>query len=179
MINTLEKEITSHPNPVIGFIMPEICLEDSFAQFIDTTRIANNTSGFKYKWNFGDGDSSNQKNPSHRYSNANNQMVRLTATGVCNTHDTTIALRNFTNLVLLEKNSKFKIVPNPSNGIIMISAPKNELVLLELYDAMGRRIVFKTVSTNVAISDLGLAKGMYLVKVTQADYSEILKCLVD
>ena len=106
-------------------------------------------------------------------------MVRLTATGVCNTHDTTIALRNFTNLVLLEKNSKFKIVPNPSNGIIMIAAPKNELVLLELYDAMGRRIVFKTVSTNVAISDLGLAKGMYLVKVTQADYSEILKCLVD
>jgi PKD repeat protein len=143
--------------------------------FVNLSKGSSNT----YKWNFGDGDSSNQKNPSHRYSNANNQMVRLTATGVCNTHDTTIALRNFTNLVLLEKNSKFKIVPNPSNGIIMISAPKNELVLLELYDAMGRRIVFKTVSTNVAISDLGLAKGMYLVKVTQADYSEILKCLVD
>jgi gliding motility-associated-like protein len=72
-LNTLEKEITSHPNPVIGFIMPEICLEDSFAQFIDTTRIANNTSGFKYKWNFGDftntlfPNTDTIANPKHRF----------------------------------------------------------------------------------------------------------------
>jgi PKD repeat protein len=143
--------------------------------FVNLSKGSSNT----YKWNFGDGDSSNQKNPSHRYSNANNQMVRLTATGVCNTHDTTIALRNFTNLGSLETNNKFKIVPNPSNGIMMIAAPKNELVSLELYDAMGRRIVFKKVITNVVISDLGLAKGMYVVKVSQADYTETLKCLVD
>jgi hypothetical protein len=79
----------------------------------------------------------------------------------------------------LETSNKFKIVPNPSNGIMMIAAPKNELVTLELYDAMGRRIVFKKVITNVVISDLGLAKGMYVVKVSQADYTETLKCLVD
>jgi hypothetical protein len=44
---------------------------------------------------------------------------------------------------------------------------------------MGRRIVFKKVITNVVISDLGLAKGMYVVKVSQADYTETQKCLVE
>ena len=72
-LNALEKEITSHPNPEVGFIMPEICLEDSFAQFIDTTKIANNTKGFLYKWNFGDNDNTLfpntdiVANPKHRY----------------------------------------------------------------------------------------------------------------
>lgn len=71
--NTKEKEVISHPNPVVGFIKPEICLEDSFAQFIDTTRIADNSAGFKYKWNFGDNantlfpNTDTIANPKHRY----------------------------------------------------------------------------------------------------------------
>ncbi len=71
--NTLEQEITSHPNPVVGFIMPEICLEDSFAKFIDTTKIADNSKGFSYKWNFGDNQNTlfpntdTVANPKHRY----------------------------------------------------------------------------------------------------------------
>jgi len=72
-LNTLPKEITSHPNPVVGFIMPEICLEDSFAKFIDTTKIADNSKGFSYKWNFGDlantlfPNTDTIANPKHRY----------------------------------------------------------------------------------------------------------------
>jgi gliding motility-associated-like protein len=71
--NTLEQEITSHPNPVVGFIMPEICLEDSFAKFIDTTKIADNSKGFSYKWNFGELENTlfpntdTVANPKHRY----------------------------------------------------------------------------------------------------------------
>jgi PKD repeat protein len=71
--NSLEKEITSHPNPLVGFIMPEICLEDSFAKFIDTTKIADNSKGFSYKWNFGDlantlfPNTDTIANPKHRY----------------------------------------------------------------------------------------------------------------
>jgi len=71
--NTLEQEIISHPNPVVGFIMPEICLEDSFAKFIDTTKIADNSKGFSYKWNFGDlantlfPNTDTIANPKHRY----------------------------------------------------------------------------------------------------------------
>ena len=81
--NTLEKEITSHPNPLVGFIMPEICLEDPFAQFMDTTKIADNTKGFKYLWNFGDPTNTLYPNtdivanPKHRYLAPGNYNVSL------------------------------------------------------------------------------------------------------
>jgi gliding motility-associated-like protein len=81
--NTLEKEITSNPNPIVGFIMPEICLEDPFAQFIDTTSIADKTSGFKYQWNFGDptntlySNTDIVANPKHRYLVPGNYNVSL------------------------------------------------------------------------------------------------------
>ena len=81
--NTLEKALTSHPNPVVGFIMPEICLEDPFAQFIDTTKIADNSSGFKYRWNFGEPSNTLYPNtdivanPKHRYLNPGSYSVSL------------------------------------------------------------------------------------------------------
>ena len=81
--NTLEKEITSHPNPIVGFIMPEICLEDSFAQFLDTTKIANNSKGFTYKWNFGDltntffPNTDTIANPKHRFLKPGDYNVSL------------------------------------------------------------------------------------------------------
>jgi len=81
--NSLEKEITSHPNPLVGFIMPEICLEDPFAQFMDTTKIADNTKGFKYQWNFGDPSNTLYPNtdivanPKHRYLVPGNYNVSL------------------------------------------------------------------------------------------------------
>jgi hypothetical protein len=81
--NLLEKEITSHPNPMVGFIMPEICLEDPFAQFMDTTKIADNTKGFKYQWNFGDPTNTLYPNtdiianPKHRYLIPGNYNVSL------------------------------------------------------------------------------------------------------
>ena len=96
--NTLEKEITSHPNPVIGFIMPEICLEDSFAQFIDTTRIANNTKGFRYKWNFGDftntlfPNTDTIANPKHRFLKPGEYNVSLEVKSIngCISADTSV-----------------------------------------------------------------------------------------
>ncbi len=81
--NTLEKEIISHPNPLVGFIMPEICLEDPFALFVDTTKIADNTRGFKYQWNFGDPTNTIYPNtdivanPKHRYLTPGNYNVSL------------------------------------------------------------------------------------------------------
>ena len=96
--NTLEKELTSNPNPVIGFIMPEICLEDSFAQFIDTTKIANNTKGFRYKWNFGDltntlfPNTDTIANPKHRFLKPGEYNVSLEVKSIdgCISADTSV-----------------------------------------------------------------------------------------
>jgi gliding motility-associated-like protein len=51
--DSLTKSIYVNPNPTVGFELPEVCLDDKFAQFKDTSFLAdNNTKSFDYLWNF-------------------------------------------------------------------------------------------------------------------------------
>ena len=51
--DTLIKSIYIHPNPTVGFELPEVCLDDKYAQFKDTSFLAdNNTKSFDYLWDF-------------------------------------------------------------------------------------------------------------------------------
>ncbi|MFY7652479.1 MAG: PKD domain-containing protein, partial [Chitinophagaceae bacterium] len=50
--DTLEKNISIYPEPKVGFIVPEVCLKDAFAQFADTSKIADNSENqFTRLWN--------------------------------------------------------------------------------------------------------------------------------
>lgn len=78
------KVIQINPRPQPGFIMPAICLSDAFAQFTDTSTIADNSQAqFKYLWHFGDPaanvntnpDTSIVQNPKHKYTAAANYTV--------------------------------------------------------------------------------------------------------
>jgi gliding motility-associated-like protein len=68
--------------------MPEVCLTDPFAQFTDSSKIADNSaSQFTYAWNFGDPystganpNTSTLKNPQHKYNKDSIYSVRLTIT---------------------------------------------------------------------------------------------------
>ena len=60
-----------HPQPRPGFISPEVCLTDAFAQFVDTSRVSLGSIN-AWQWNFGDPGSgvqnnSSQQNPTHAY----------------------------------------------------------------------------------------------------------------
>ena len=57
------------PNPVPGFIVPEVCLNDAFAQFKDTTSSPDGNNKFSYKWYFNDGDVPIAKGPSFKQEN--------------------------------------------------------------------------------------------------------------
>jgi gliding motility-associated-like protein len=67
------KTIKINPNPLVGFVLPEICLKDPYAQFIDTTKIADASNNFKYLWDFGEPNNTQSSNtsivanPKHRY----------------------------------------------------------------------------------------------------------------
>ena len=83
--NALQKTITINATPVVGFTLPEICLHDSYAQFTDTSTIADGTeSQFTYLWNFGDPNAtvanpntSILQNPTHKYTAAAYYTVSL------------------------------------------------------------------------------------------------------
>ncbi|WCT12563.1 PKD domain-containing protein [Mucilaginibacter jinjuensis] len=82
------QNIVVNPLPVVDFSLPDVCLSDAFAQFTDLSTISDNTqSDFTYLWNFGDAsatvanlNTSTDKNPKHKYSQAGNYTVSLTVT---------------------------------------------------------------------------------------------------
>jgi gliding motility-associated-like protein len=84
----ISKKITVSPLPLVAFSTPDVCLADASATFTDNSTIADNTSaGFSYLWNFGDANAtaanpntSTQKNPSHKYTQAAVYQVTLTVT---------------------------------------------------------------------------------------------------
>lgn len=64
--DTISRALTVYPKPVGGFILPEICLNDAFAIFVDSSRIADGTP-LSYQWEFGDGATGTGKDPRHKY----------------------------------------------------------------------------------------------------------------
>ncbi len=84
---TLSQPITIRPLPVVDFSIPDICLDDAYAQFTDKSTIADSTqASFTYLWNFGDSystaanNTSTLQNPKHKYSHSGNYTATLTVT---------------------------------------------------------------------------------------------------
>lgn len=95
------KSIIIHAEPIANFITPEVCLNDAFAQFTDSSYINDGTAGsFSYLWNFGDPNangsnlnSSTIKNPLHKYTATGIYNVSLIITSIYGCIDT--ALKSF------------------------------------------------------------------------------------
>lgn len=78
---TASAVITINNRPNAGFIIPEVCLNDTYAQFLDTSKLLNATLD-RWDWDFGDLGSgplnvSNLQNPQHSYTATGNYTVRL------------------------------------------------------------------------------------------------------
>jgi gliding motility-associated-like protein len=98
--STVSQPVTIFPNPVIKMYLPEICLNDPIAQFLDSSTIADGTeAGFTYLWNFGDPNAtitnpntSTVKNPTHIYIQAANynMWLEITSANGCKTRKDTM-----------------------------------------------------------------------------------------
>ncbi len=94
----LIRSVTVNPQPVNGFILPEVCLSDTYAQFTDTTKIASGSIA-SWLWNFGDPGSgplntSTLQHPQHSYTAVGNYTVTLTTTS--NNGCVTVLAQSFT-----------------------------------------------------------------------------------
>jgi len=77
----LSRTINVSPSPLVDFVLPEVCLTDAFAQFIDQSTISDGSEAlFSYLWAFGDQKTSTLKNPRHKYSAKGIYTVSLTIT---------------------------------------------------------------------------------------------------
>jgi hypothetical protein len=136
-------------------------------------------SQMQYKWYFGDGDSSSEKDPIHVYSNANNKVVKLLVNGQCGAHDTTITLRDFT-VLKTDKIEFCKLYPNPANKAFCIKstdAPDAQYEV-QVLDMTGRRLLNIRVVSSELISTQALAPGQYLVSIRNGQQTLVEKLVI-
>ncbi|MDX5437245.1 MAG: PKD domain-containing protein [Pontibacter sp.] len=74
---SVTKQVVVYPKPQMKFELPDVCINDE-AQFVNKTTITSGT--LTYVWDFGDGTTSTQTNPKHKYKSEGVYRVKLTAT---------------------------------------------------------------------------------------------------
>ena len=105
--DSLIKQISLAPNVIANFTLPPAACAPLNASFRNTS-----TAGQSFFWDFGDGGTSTQTNPSHTYARPGTYPVQLIAVdaNTCNKRDTIIK-----NLVVVNKpTAAYTYSPNPS-----------------------------------------------------------------
>lgn len=89
--------LTVHPKPIAGFIVPEVCLKDTYAEFLDTSKVATPSSIASWAWNFGDQNwnqtpvspnTSTQQNARHSFKAVGDYTVQLMIVSSAGCRDT-------------------------------------------------------------------------------------------
>lgn len=125
-----------------------------------------------YVWDFGDGNTSTQNNPSHTYSSAGIYTVTLTGTlnGCINTSQLTINV-GAVNINEYNLENAVSIIPNPNKGQFEININLNEVqdVEITLFNSLGQVIktdFYREVFNNSYTYNINdQSKGIYYINV--------------
>ncbi|MCZ2356047.1 MAG: GEVED domain-containing protein [Bacteroidia bacterium] len=130
------------------------------------------TQAFAYNWNFGDGTTSTQANPSHTYLAYGTYNVRLIAYNTCK-NDTTFQVVTIGSVSAEDdlKATRLDLYPNPASEVIYFTLGSTESVGLsaEVTDATGRIMplnVVETGSGNYSVQTAQLPAGYYILRVS-------------
>ncbi len=90
----------------------------------------------------------------------------------------------YSKIALLNNNAgdkNYTVFPNPANSYLQISAPYNTTgkTVIELYDAVGKKLFSKTITTSsTEINTSALPYGSYLLKLIHNDEIQTKKVLI-
>ena len=91
------RTLVVHPRPKAGFIIPEVCLNDTYAQFLDSSKVSTGGTIQSWLWDFGDKNAnlppvspntSTLKDPQHSFKDVGNYQVNLIVTSNQGCRDT-------------------------------------------------------------------------------------------
>lgn len=156
--------ITVIPTPSAGFTATQI---ENVVEFVNTSQNASS-----YLWDFGDGETSTEINPSHEYLENGDYTVTLTATSDECGSDFYSEIIYIAGVGLSEHGLQlWDVYPNPSSGYFNVMlAEKVELFSLRMLDIRGN-VVYETHQSGASFSghhlvvNHNLSSGIYLVEV--------------
>ncbi len=83
--DSISKQVVVHPNPTAAFTVSDVC-NDSSLVLNNTSSIP--TGSISYNWNFGDGNTATNANPSHKYTTTNTFNISVVVTSAFGCADT-------------------------------------------------------------------------------------------
>lgn len=139
-------------------------------------------SAVTYAWDFGDGSTSTDENPSYVYTTPGNYPVTLVVTNECGSDTSTQEVSVVTSLRPGLAQTELTLMPNPNAGrfVLRISGEPLTGVNLRLLDAQGREVMRDQVA-RLAPGDVyeidqagQLSEGMYLLRL-DSDQGQVVR----
>ncbi|HPR28621.1 MAG TPA: PKD domain-containing protein [Chitinophagales bacterium] len=143
---------------------------------VELTDISSNAPD-TWSWNFGDGTTSADQDPSHTYAAAGTYNICLTVTNAVG-GDTECKSVSTANAVT-ELVSFIQVFPNPTAGLVTVSWEGTNPELLQLYDGQGRLVdVSAVLSANGAVLNMQpLASGVYQLQLIAGNEQAIISLI--
>jgi PKD repeat protein len=138
------------------------------------------TGDLAWWWDFGDGTTSNLQNPSHTYTTSGNYQVKLYVENNIQSWDEIIKIVQVPNLSNFENNKQlFSVFPNPTSENVSINWDSNITdVMYQISDISGKVILEnKITNSNRQIDLQHFSKGLYFIKITTENATQILKII--
>lgn len=164
--DTISKLVTVNPLEV-NFSMAQDTIQMS-----DTAFFSDSTVGaVTWIWDFGDGSSSTQQNPSHKYSAQGLYNVKLTVIdgrSCSNTLTKRIVVENRIGLLEWQLSNSWNLFPNPSDGAFVLSKEQGtwDGYHFQVIDAQGRLMAAWAGQQSAELErSLNLAPGVYQIQV--------------
>lgn len=170
--------VTSNP-PTAGFTYS--------SNLLDVTFTNTSTNSDSCYWDFGDGNTSVQTDPTHTYDTAGTYTVMLITENVCGM-DTFITTITVTGSGIIENpdNSIISIYPNPTNGSFYIDVTEltvSSNIYYSVYNVIGNMVsagIFNPVNNRVhaVINMEGLSKGVYFIRLFNESINATSKIII-
>lgn len=146
---------------------------------VDFETTASNTS--TYMWDFGDGTTSTEENPSHTFTTNGTFEVVLTVGNQCGDFMVTESFIINSNAVTEAELANVNIYPNPSHNYLNIELTNREsdLIRMDVLDINGKLILsntFKSAYYKLDVSNM--TAGTYLIRLKSDDATYYKKVVI-
>jgi PKD repeat protein len=181
MVSIFDGTNTATRNKYV-WVLDKPVVDIFYTKQLQTYSFYTNTVGEIYFWDFGDGTTSIENNPSKVYATNGNYIVKLTVSNKCGSTTITKSIVTTSNKDISAITS-FNLYPNPTNGNInieLIGTPIKESIKLCIYNTLGQEMISEKLDFNAGILNQQIdlsnfSNGTYIVRLISGNETFVKK----
>jgi len=162
------------------FLVPGADFSYTFSGLTATFTDMSTNDPTSWAWDFGDGGSATEQNPSHTFPVNGDYNVCLTATNV---HGSNMNCKIISPTAIHQTVVSFiNMYPNPANDLVTIELNNFIADAVEVFDVLGRQIEmsYEYQSGNIIqLNTSALVPGNYIVKIKNAEEEIITRLIIE